>query len=198
MHALFKKHGRQLLFLLAVLGAAVAYHYAPPAATEKIGCRVFGSCPLRLEQYKLSIPTRIKTVGCVSVNGMPDPACTPGDVFASTTISEICVKGYSSRVRDVSTATKQEVYRRYGIMHHATGEYEVDHLIPLELGGSNDIANLFPQSANPKPGFHEKDQVENYLRDQACNGSMKLSQVQAAIANDWKIFWPIRYSGFGF
>jgi hypothetical protein len=79
----------------------------------------------------------------------------------------------------------REVYREYGIVERTPGEYEVDHLVPLETGGSNDIANLFPEAAEPRPGFHEKDQVENYLHDQVCTGRMKLFDAQLAIATDW-------------
>jgi hypothetical protein len=77
------------------------------------------------------------------------------------------------------------VYAEYSITSHFTGEYEVDHLISLELGGSNDIANLWPEAATPKPGFHEKDQVENYLHDQVCSGKVNLQQAQQEIATDW-------------
>jgi hypothetical protein len=77
------------------------------------------------------------------------------------------------------------VYREYGIVERTTGEYEVDHLVPLEAGGSNDIANLFPEAAEPRPGFHEKDQVENYLHDQVCAGRMSLFDAQRAIATNW-------------
>lgn len=29
---------------------------------------------------------------------------------------------------------------------------EIDHIVSLELGGSNDIANLYPERASPAPG----------------------------------------------
>ena len=60
-----------------------------------------------------------------------------------------------------------------------------DHLISLELGGSNGIANLWPEPASPRPGFHEKDKVEDYLHQQVCNGSMSLSEAQDLIAHNW-------------
>src|SRR5438128_4091524 len=71
------------------------------------------------------------------------------------------------------------------ILERTSGEYEVDHLVAFEDGGSNDIANLWPEAAEPRPGFHEKDQVENYLHDQVCTGRMNLFDAQSAIATDW-------------
>jgi hypothetical protein len=41
---------------------------------------------------------------------------------------------------------KRKVYAEYGITHHEPSEFEVDHLISLELGGSNSIRNLWPES----------------------------------------------------
>jgi hypothetical protein len=52
---------------------------------------------------------------------------------------------------------------------------EIDHIISLELGGSNDIANLYPEKASlpaGAPGFHIKDKLENELHDIVCDGTM--------------------------
>jgi hypothetical protein len=138
----------------------------------------------------LSIGQRTKTSGCIAANGLPDPACTPGAVFPDATVAQICTPGYSSSVRNVSQSDKDAVYAAYGIASHEPGQYEVDHLISLELGGSNDIANLWPEAADPRPGFHEKDKIENYLHDQVCNGSMTLQQAQAAFATNWMNVQP--------
>src|SRR5207249_9717998 len=115
---------------------------------------------------------------------LPDSACTPGAIFPNVTADQVCQRGYSASVRNVPAAVSREVYREYGIVERTPGEYEVDHLVPLETGGSNDIANLFPEAAEPRPGFHETDQVENYLHDQVCTGRMKLFAAQIAIATD--------------
>jgi hypothetical protein len=132
-----------------------------------------------------TIGQRSKTSGCISANAMPDSACTPGAIIPEATKDKICVPGYSSQVRNVPDSVKNQAYAEYGIMSHTTGQYEVDHLISLELGGSNEIANLWPEPADPRPGFHEKDKVENYLHDQVCSGSMNLQEAQSKIANDW-------------
>ncbi|MGH2501500.1 MAG: HNH endonuclease signature motif containing protein, partial [Ktedonobacterales bacterium] len=73
----------------------------------------------------------------------------------------------------------------YGISSHYAGQYEVDHLVSLELGGSNDIANLWPELASPTPGFHQKDKVENYMHDQVCSGAVPLATAQQEIATNW-------------
>ena len=115
----------------------------------------------------------------------PDANCTPGAIFSNVTASQVCTPGYSSSVRNVPSSVKKQVYAEYGVTSHTTGQYEVDHFIPLELGGSNDISNLWPEPASPTPGFHEKDRVENYLHDQVCSGAMSLSDAQNAITSDW-------------
>ena len=121
----------------------------------------------------------------MAANGLQDHACTPGAVFPSATKDQICQRGYSTSVRDVPNEVKQQVYASYGIQERKPGEYEVDHLVSLELGGSNDVANLWPEAAEPRPGFHEKDSVENYLHDQVCSGAMSLQDAQRQIATNW-------------
>ncbi|MBA2285173.1 MAG: HNH endonuclease [Ktedonobacteraceae bacterium] len=126
-----------------------------------------------------------KTSGCVAHNGLADSACTPGALLPQGTKDAICQSGYSRSVRNVPISEKDQVYAEYGIASRAPGEYEVDHLVSLELGGSNDISNLWPELASPQPGFHQKDQVENYLHAQVCSGAISLKEAQIEIATNW-------------
>ena len=128
---------------------------------------------------------RTKTTHCVAKGGLPDHACTPGDIFTNATKDQICVSGYSSSVRDVPQSVKEQVYAAYGITSRQPGQYEVDHLVNLSIGGSNDISNLWPEAASPKPGFHEKDQVEVYFQNQVCSGKIDLRTAQVQIASNW-------------
>ena len=123
--------------------------------------------------------------GCVARDSRPDPRCTPGTVFSGVTPQKICVTGYTRTVRNVPASEKAEVFAEYGITSHAPGQYEVDHLISLELGGNNDISNLWPEAAAPVPGFHQKDVLENYLHDKVCSGALSLQTAQHEIATNW-------------
>ena len=154
---------------------------------------VLGGCQINISGNGVATPgsgsahfgKQTKTSGCMANGALPDSACTPGAIFPNVTTQQICQSGYASSVRNVPTSEKDQVYAEYSIYHHYAGQYEVDHLVSLELGGSNDIANLWPEAASPKPGFHEKDQVENYLHDQVCSGAMSLSDAQTQIATNW-------------
>ena len=43
------------------------------------------------------------------------------------------------------SARRDEILRRYGLPPGTHPDYEIDHLIPLCLGGSDDPSNLWPQ-----------------------------------------------------
>ena len=115
---------------------------------------------------------------------LPDPKMSPGAVL-DVTASDICVSGYSSKVRNVPQSEKDQVYQEYGITTHAPGSYEVDHLISLELGGSNSISNLWPESYTGDWNAHIKDKLENKLHALVCSGTLDLKTAQQAIAVNW-------------
>jgi hypothetical protein len=178
----------QRLLLCAVLPLALlvgcgSKSAGQPAATSNTG----GSQNANAGSQPIGKRTRFHN--CVAPLPLQDQSCTPGAIFPSATTAQICKPGYSRGVRNVSSSTKRAVYLEYGIRSHRPYSYEVDHLISLELGGSNSIANLWPEPASPTPGYHQKDQVENYLHDQVCSGKMPLSQAQRLIAHNWLSVW---------
>jgi hypothetical protein len=131
----------------------------------------------------------IKETTCHLESGpRPDPACTPGSFDPAVTqadlASTICKSGYTATVRPPSASTekaKRALYTAYGV---PTGTVsELDHLVSLELGGSNDVANLWPEVGKiPNP----KDSVENALHKAVCAGKVSLSAAQQAIALNWQ------------
>lgn len=117
--------------------------------------------------------------------GLPDQRCTTGAVFANVTAAQVCKAGYASSVRNVPQAEKNQVYVEYGVVQHASGAYEIDHDVSLEIGGSNDIKNLWPQSYTGPYNAHIKDTLENFLHDQVCSGKLQLQCAQRAISSNW-------------
>jgi hypothetical protein len=116
---------------------------------------------------------------------LPDPKLTPGDAF-DVTIQDICTPGYSKKVRAVTAKLKRQAYAEYGITSWEPGDYEVDHLIPLSLGGSNSIRNLWPQSYTTSPwNANVKDVLERRLHRLVCAGKVDLKTAQEEIATDW-------------
>jgi len=112
--------------------------------------------------------------------GNENPIMTPGAtdlrVTQATIGQTICTRGYTKGVRNVSNQTKHRVYVAYGISRSQQRKYVIDHLIPLEVGGSNDITNLWPE---PKADAKIKDKLENRLHASVCNGSIPLAAAQA-------------------
>ncbi len=107
---------------------------------------------------------------------------TPGEVNKEMTRDVICSKGFgTSDWRDVSHKEKREVMRSYGLPWEKHKEYEFDHLIPLELGGSNGIKNIWPE---PWKEARKKDGEENRLHEKVCKGEMDLRTAQYLIKKE--------------
>lgn len=183
-----------LLAVAALTGCTNSATSSTPSAATNPPAAPRGVSPSRPHRGHHPVPAatttaasqfgrQTKTSGCRAHGQLPDPGCTPGSIITQATLSRICVAGYTHAVRDVPDALKQKVYAEYGITSKRAGHYEVDHLVPLELGGSNSIANLWPQIA---PGYGEKDHVENELHNAACSSSIALRAAQTGIARDWR------------
>jgi hypothetical protein len=120
---------------------------------------------------------------------LPDRHCTPGAIDPAVTQADIpstiCLTGYTATVRPPETQTEAfkfgQAYPAYGLPPGTPGE--LDHLVPLELGGANDAANLWPE-AGPVP--NPKDAVEDALHTAVCDGQVRLAPAQWAIARDWE------------
>jgi hypothetical protein len=127
---------------------------------------------------------------CAAHAQLPNRNITPG-VIRTSDKSEICAKHFTTKkYRHTTKAMKQQVCKAYGIEGECpstTGAFEIDHLVPLELGGADDVANLWPQLAlyPDGPGFHTKDVLENELHKRVCSLKITLPDAQACIASNW-------------
>src|SRR5215471_19480909 len=95
---------------------------------------------------------------------LQDPDCTPGEKDPNVTQANIqqtiCVKGYTKTVRpptSYTTPLKMTLMGKYGFTD-SPKNYELDHLISLELGGNpTSVQNLWPE---PGASPNAKDKVE--------------------------------------
>jgi hypothetical protein len=120
---------------------------------------------------------------------LPDPLCTPGSYDPAISAAILCSGTY--RTSSYRPPSSQTTAFKYGVSEPAYGERhvpgELDHLVSLELGGSNDASNLWVETGSiPNP----KDAVENALHDWVCAGGAgvaqgRLASAQVAIAYDW-------------
>ena len=133
---------------------------------------------------------RTKMSGCRQ-GPEPDRRCSPGAYYRRLTKRVICSSSFhTGDVRDVSETTRHEIEAEYGMAVRNYGRaLEIDHIVALELGGSNDPANLFPERRNAHPGYPAKDRLENRAHDLVCSGSIRLRVVQRRMATDWIAFY---------
>ncbi len=124
---------------------------------------------------------------------LPDPSCTPGVYYSavtqSTINSTICVSGWTDTVRPPTSYTnplKAQGIIDYGYSDTNMSDYEEDHLVPLELGGSpRDPGNLWPEPHYGSPTAYTKDGVETKLKNAVCDGRITLSAARSAIKTNW-------------
>jgi len=112
---------------------------------------------------------------------LPARSVTPGT--GGLSITAIC-PSVSAALEEhrPSMAVKDEVYDEYGIAAGQRYRYRIDHLVPLELDGSNSIRNLWPQLIGASLA---KDRLEDTLHSMVCAGKITLAAAQHAIRTDW-------------
>lgn len=127
---------------------------------------------------------------------LPNPRLTPGAlnprVNQNNLRQTICrPRGYTRAIRPPEAYTerlKRRQIREYAYTDRRLRDYEEDHLISLELGGSpDDPRNLWPQPHHVVGGWgsYAKDRLENRMHALVCRGRLPLAQAQREIATDW-------------
>jgi hypothetical protein len=173
-------------FVTGSLTSAWLLHLATRGTPTKVATaeRPNAQAPSPLTAISPTAPLQYDVAHAV----LPDAKLTPGDTFACVTAAEVCTLGWATKHRHVTKEMRDQVYSEYG-RTRGPDCCEVDHLILLELGGSNDLKNLWPQPDQPRPGWGDKDQLENELHGEVCSGKMALADAQQCIASNWVQCW---------
>jgi hypothetical protein len=120
--------------------------------------------------------------------------CTGGSAINPNVVQDsihqtICVNGWTKTVRppaSVMRDMKLELMAKAGLPASDAYQYELDHVVPLVLGGAPlDPANLQLQPWRGPCGAKAKDRVETELARRVCAGDVSLDKAQGLISNDW-------------
>ena len=118
---------------------------------------------------------------------LPNRALTPG-VTRSVELGAVCsAKEDEDLDPEVPQETQKAVFREYGIsMERSAKDFQVDYLISPQLGGTDDVRNLWPQSyKETRWNAQAKDVLERHLSQMVCEKKITLAQAQHEIASNW-------------
>jgi hypothetical protein len=130
----------------------------------------------------------IAPVGAFEVQVRPDKNLTGGTASIRTK-ERIAACGHAKENRHrLPPKVRDEILTRYKLLPGTHPNYEIDHLIPLCLGGSDDPSNLWPQ---PRRSIEEtwnaeaKDRFERRMCEMVCSKEIDIAIAQEAFATDW-------------
>jgi hypothetical protein len=117
---------------------------------------------------------------------LPNPKLTPGAV-RTTDKQDICSHGtrelrlYNTN-RDAARERYINILQRYSTTLRQQAPIQLDHLIPLGIGGADADNNLWPQ---PKEEAELKDKLEWRMRDLVCKENVPPEKLQQEIKENW-------------
>ncbi len=117
---------------------------------------------------------------------VPNRSLTPGAV-RPVTLKEICSSGDDDLDPRLPPSIERAVIQEYGLPSSAPErKYQIDYLVNPQLGGTNDIKNLWPEPySNARWNAQAKDELERHLHRMVCARTIDLAVAQREIATDW-------------
>ncbi len=162
------------LLLIGTLEAGCASPIRPRVGTPP-------AVPRAEAMLAAAVPCVSTQHGCIALNE---------DVRPETLQQTICLPGYTKSVRPssrYSNGVKAKLLHDEGLDSTHAFRYELDHLVPLALGGHpRKLSNLALQARGGEQGAERKDILERRLQVLVCRGELALGDAQACIAEDWE------------
>ena len=203
---------------VAIVGGAAYYASTQQAPDRPAAPTVLAQTSAPMPVPPAAPPTGLPAAPSVQAKAgpqeiYPDPVSVPGalnpDVTQATITTTICQSGWTATVRPPVSYTNAIKAVLMADLHLAgtLQDYELDHFIPLEVGGApRDRKNLWMEPygdlAHPmtkvekahaiiplQPNSAEKDGVETHLKTEVCAGRMTLARAQDTVRTDWDAYY---------
>jgi hypothetical protein len=143
----------------------------------------FTKLPPPYPSRTILLSPRRKTSSCLLRGPLPDHACSPGAVYTDVSQAALCTPAYAAAISNRPFTHGTRVFREYAIPRSQQGRYTLDHHVPLDLGGSNDISNIWPEATFLRS---QKQRLDRKLHRLVCTNQTTLDTAQRAIAANWK------------
>src|SRR5436190_18310796 len=101
---------------------------------------------VRMAWFRFMTATAFTGIASFAAAQLPGSFQTPGNKSKANE-AQVCAADFEASVKPIAKWQREQALERYGRRpEDFTGE--LDHLIPLSLGGTNDPDNLWPLPAN--------------------------------------------------
>jgi hypothetical protein len=138
--------------------------------------------------FAILVLANFLTIPAFAFETRPNPNLTSGSVrIDGHDVNATCGQSKAHR-GSMSYVRRDAILAEYGLPPGDHPDYEIDHLIPLCLGGSDDSSNLWAEprrSIEPKWNAEAKDRLERFMCDMVCSGKLDIGTAQEAFAKDW-------------
>jgi len=146
-----------------------------------------GGQPLRRTVYLRWLIALLSPVMILAPAAAQDRAPVPGEVDThvtqSTIRTTICEHGYTAKVRPPRKATDGIKRRLINGLSGSPQDYELDHLIPIGLGGHPQSPKNLWLQAWPEAAIKDRDELR--LHREVCAGRITLEQAQHEMLATW-------------
>jgi len=111
----------------------------------------------------------------------PNKDKSPGEMKENF---EMGKQGRRPLIRDTD-AIRARMLKESGYKNVNPANYELDHIVPRSLGGSDSESNLFPMSRYGKWNADKKDDLEYVMLKMVKNNEISLKGAQQVFKDDW-------------
>ena len=121
---------------------------------------------------------------------LPDTTKTPGDTNRAVMLMELCHPEYL-RGANIPPTVRANVLKNYGLTEANMNSYIMTFSIPVCLGGSATIKNIWPLKIKGEWNYFQKKIIDKKLNHMVCNAEISLQEAREIIKSDWILAYKI-------